>query len=89
MVGFAAGDIPKIPLNLTLLKGCQIVGVFFGSFAQRNPNASMQNSIELMTLFSEGKIKPHIDKIYPLQDAAIALQDMMDRKVMGKVILEI
>ncbi len=87
VVGFAAGDIPKIPLNLTLLKGCQIVGVFWGSFAMRNPKGNMQNSIELMTMFSEGKLKPHIDKIYPLKEAPLALQDMMDRKVKGKVVI--
>ena len=88
VVGFAAGEIPKIPLNLTLLKGCQIVGVFWGSFAMRNPGANMQNSVELMTMYSEGKIKPHIHKIYPLADAGIALQDMMDRKVRGKIVIE-
>lgn len=89
VVGFAAGDIPKIPLNLTLLKGCQIVGVFWGSFAMRDPKANMQNSIELMTMFSEGKIKPHIHKIYPLEEAPKALEDMMARNVKGKVVISV
>lgn len=89
VVGFAAGDIPKIPLNLTLLKGCQVVGVFWGSFAIRNPKANMQNSIELMSMFSEGKIKPHIHKMYPLEEAAKALEEMMDRQVKGKVVITV
>lgn len=89
VVGFAAGEIPKIPLNLALLKGCQIVGVFWGSFATRSPNKNMENSIELMQMFGEGKIKPHIDKIYPLEDAPKALEDMMQRKVKGKVVISI
>ncbi len=89
VIGFAAGDIPKIPLNLALLKGCQIVGVFWGSFAMRDQAANMQNSIELMTMFSEGKIKPHIHKVYPLEEAAVALQEMMDRKVKGKIVVSV
>ena len=87
VVGFAAGDIPKIPLNLTLLKGCQVVGVFWGSFAMRNPKDNMQNSIELMTMFSEGKIKPHIHKTYSLEEAPKALEEMMARKVKGKIVI--
>ena len=88
VVGFAAGEIPKIPINLPLLKGCQIVGVFWGSFAQRFPNQNMQNSIQLMQWFGEGKLNPFIQKIYPLENAADALEDMMARKVMGKIVIE-
>ncbi|MEL6823712.1 MAG: NADPH:quinone oxidoreductase family protein [Calditrichota bacterium] len=88
VVGFAAGDIPKIPLNLTLLKGCQIVGVFFGDFMLRHePSKGMKNSMELLKLFLDGKIKPHIHKTYPLQDAPQALIDMMNRRVMGKAVI--
>ena len=88
VVGFAAGEIPKIPINLTLLKGCQIVGVFWGSFAQRFPNQNMQNSIQLMQWFGEEKLNPFIQKIYPLAKASEALEDMMNRKVMGKIVIE-
>lgn len=88
VVGFAAGDIPKIPLNLALLKGCQIVGVFFGDFMLRHePSEGMKNSMELLKLFLDGKIKPHIHKTYPLQDAPEALIDMMNRRVMGKAVI--
>jgi len=89
VVGFAAGNIPKIPLNLTLLKGCQIVGVFWGSFAQKRPQDNLQNSMELMQFFNEGKIKPHIHKTYPLEDTRLALEEMMNRKVKGKLIITV
>lgn len=87
VIGFAAGDIPKIPLNLPLLKGCQIVGVFWGSFAERFPNQNFQNSMDLIELYKTKKIKPYIDKLYPLSDAPQALQDIMDRKVKGKFVI--
>ncbi len=88
VVGFAAGDIPSIPLNLPLLKGCQIVGVFWGAFAQREMGKNLQNSMELFQMLGEGKIRPYIQRTYPMADAPQALQDMMDRKVMGKVVIE-
>ncbi len=87
VVGFAAGDIPRIPLNLTLLKGCSIVGVFWGTFAAREPKRNQQNLQELLTWFQQGKIKPLISATYQLKDAAHALNDMMQRKVTGKVVL--
>ena len=89
VVGFAAGEIPKIPLNLALLKGCQIVGVFWGSFAMRQPNDNMGNTIELIQWYAQGKLKPHIHATYPLAETAKALEEMMDRKVRGKVVIEI
>ena len=87
VVGFATGDIPKIPLNLPLLKSCQIVGVFWGSFAQQFPKQNMANSMQLIQWYAEGKLKPHIHKTYPLVDAPKALEEMLERKVMGKVVL--
>lgn len=87
VVGFAAGEIPKIPLNLTLLKGCQIVGVFWGSFAAQFPNENMQNILELMKWYTEGKLKPHIHGVYPLAESSAALEEMMNRKVKGKIII--
>ncbi len=87
VIGFAAGDIPKIPLNLVLLKGCDIVGVFWGSFAMRDPKGNFQNTIELIQNFQKGKLKPYIHGRYPLADAPKALEEMMERKVKGKVII--
>lgn len=87
VVGFAAGEIPKIPLNLALLKGCQIVGVFWGAFATKDPMANMTNSMELMQFFAEGKLKPRIHATYSLEETPIALQEMMDRKVKGKSVI--
>ncbi|MDH7446629.1 NADPH:quinone oxidoreductase family protein [Aquimarina sp. 2201CG14-23] len=88
VVGFAAGDIPKIPLNLALLKGCAIVGVFWGSFAMKTPKRNMENTMELMNWYGAGKLKPHIHKIYPLKEATSALEEMMQRKVRGKVVIQ-
>ena len=87
IIGFPAG-IAKIPMNLPLLKGCQIVGVFWGSFAARDPNANMKNTMDLITYFGKGQLKPHIHGTYTLENSRQALIDMMDRKVMGKIIIE-
>ena len=88
VVGFAAGEIPKIPLNLPLLKGCQIVGVFWGSWAMQFPNDNMQNTLELMQWYAKGKLKPHIHASYPLAETANAMEEMMSRKVKGKVVID-
>jgi len=87
VIGFTTGDIPRIPLNLPLLKGCSIVGVFWGAFSGRDPRRSQQYLQELLTWFAEGRLKPHISASYPLEQAAQALNDVMERKVMGKVVL--
>lgn len=87
VVGFPAG-IAQIPLNLPLLKGCQIVGVFWGNFAMKSPQKNMQNTMALINHYSKGELKPHIDRTYTLHEAPQALQDMMDRKTKGKVIIE-
>ena len=89
VVGFAAGDIPKIPLNLPLLKGASVVGVFWGAFAMRNFKVNMQNTMTLMQWHAEGKLKPHIHAIYDLADTSKALKEMTDRKVKGKLIVQI
>lgn len=88
VVGFAAGTIPKIPLNLPLLKGASIVGVFWGGFAMGNPKANMQNTMTLMQWYDEGKLKPHIHRIYNLKDTGKALEEMMERKVKGKLVIQ-
>jgi len=87
VIGFAAGDIPRIPLNLTLLKGGSIVGVFWGSFTSRDPKRNQEHVRELMTWFLEGKLKPHVSATYPLSQAADALNAMLERKITGKAVL--
>ncbi len=87
VVGFAAGDIPRIPLNLTLLKGCAIVGVFWGEFSRREPAKFAESIRQLGAWHAEGKLKPHISQTFPLERAADALNLMAARKVTGKVVL--
>jgi len=86
VVGFPAG-IPKIPLNLTLLKSCQIVGVFWGAFTMRNPKLNAEYVAELFKFYEEGKIKPRVTASFPLEDAARALDLLQSRKATGKVVL--
>ena len=87
VVGFAAGEIPKVPLNLALLKGCAIVGVFWGAFTRNEPEHNRRNNEELMQLFTAGKVKPHIHATYPLERAAEALNEVLNKRVSGKVVL--
>jgi len=87
VIGFASGDIPRIPLNLPLLKVYSIVGVFWGSFMERYPKHGQENLIELLKWFAEGKLKPHVSATYPLEHVADALNDLMERKVTGKAVL--
>ncbi len=87
VVGFAAGEIPKIPLNLTLLKGCSIVGVFWGDFARREPKAFAESVAELGRWYREGKLKPHVSATFPLEQASDALTLLASRKVIGKLVL--
>ncbi|MEM6938725.1 MAG: NADPH:quinone oxidoreductase family protein [Pseudomonadota bacterium] len=86
VVGFPAG-IPKIPLNLTLLKGCQIVGVFWGAHTMREPAVHAENMGDLFRLYAEGKVRPRISARYPLAQAGDALTLLSDRKVLGKVVV--
>ena len=89
VVGFASGTIPQFPANLPLLKGCSIVGVFWGSFAEREPQKSLQNFGDLLGWINVGIIKQHIHKIYTLSEAATALDDLLDRKVTGKAVVKV
>jgi len=89
VVGFAAGDIPRIPLNLTLLKGCSIVGVFWGEFTRREPERFAESMQRLFTWYGAGLLKPHISETFPLERAADALTRMAERKVTGKVVLTV
>ncbi|MCX7220689.1 MAG: NADPH:quinone oxidoreductase family protein [Burkholderiales bacterium] len=88
VVGFANGEIPKLPLNLTLLKGASLMGVFWGEFAKREPLKNLAAMRELMEWLRQGKIKPHISGRYALADTAQALNDLAARKVTGKVIIQ-
>ena len=87
VVGFAGGDIPKIPLNLALLKGSSLVGVFWGLFTQKEAALSRQNTQTLAEWAMTGKIKPYISKLYSLAEAPQALADMMERRVIGKAVV--
>ena len=87
VVGFAAGEIPKIPLNLTLLKGCSIVGVFWGDFLRREPNAFAESVAQLGGWYAAGKLKPHISARYPLSRAADAITHMAARHAVGKLVV--
>lgn len=89
VVGFAAGDIPKIPTNLTLLKGCSIMGVFWGSWLAREPAAAQALHGELLTWVADGTLKPHIHARYPLVEAGRALRALLDREVVGKAVLTV
>jgi NADPH:quinone reductase len=89
VVGFAAGEIPKIPLNLTLLKGCAIVGVFWGDFTRREPQRFADAMQQLGRWYAEGKLKPHISSRFPLERAADALTLMARRQVTGKVVIDV
>jgi len=87
VIGFAAGRIPECPANLMLLKGASLVGVFWGQFTMRDPAGNLANIQQLMDWYAEGKFSPPISKAYPLEQAADALQALLDRKVVGKVVL--
>ncbi|MBU4433598.1 MAG: NADPH:quinone oxidoreductase family protein [Alphaproteobacteria bacterium] len=86
VIGFPSG-IPKIPLNLTLLKSCDIVGVFWGASVARDPKGHAQNVKDLMALYAEGKIKPHVSERFPLARAGEAIAHLASRKAMGKVVV--
>ena len=84
---FAPGDIPKVPLNLVLLKGCQIVGVFWGAFAMRDPVRTMANTQKLFRWFEEGKLKPYVSATYPFERAGEALNEIAQRRAKGKIVV--
>ncbi len=87
VIGFAAGNIPKVPLNLTLLKGSQIVGVFWGASTVRDPRHAQESLQKLMGMIADGKLKPHVSAHIPLARAGEAIRLLMDRKAQGKVVV--
>ena len=89
VIGFAAGEIPKPPLNLALLKNCQIVGVFWGAWTLMFPAEYEKNLQELFKLHADGKINPEISDRFSLEESAAAIAHLMDRKAKGKVIIDV
>jgi len=87
VVGFAAGDIPKIPANLLLLKGSSLVGVFWGEFVRREAALNAQNMGLLFSWLAERKIHPLISQRYPLSQASQALEALLARKAVGKLVV--
>ena len=87
VIGFAAGEIPKIPLNLVLLKGCQIVGVFWGAFFKNEPQQYIKNFEIIVKWFAQGKLKARIHGEYPLENVVEAMQTMINKEVKGKIVL--
>jgi len=88
VVGFASGDIPKVPVNLALLKGCSIVGVFWGAFRLNYTKKDNENFEQLFAWYEDEKLKPYASKIYALEAAAQALNDLKNRKAVGKIVLK-
>jgi NADPH:quinone reductase len=88
VVGFAAGDIPKIPLNLVLLKSCDIRGVLWGAWTLRDPKGQAALMKEIAAWCAEGKLSAHVHAVYPLAETAAALKAIAERKVMGKIVLQ-
>ena len=89
IIGFAAGDIPKVPANLTLLKGCSVVGVFWGAFTRNEPEVSARNMMELLQMYSEGKIDPKVSEVFEFEQFAEALGALTGRRATGKVVLRV
>ena len=87
VVGFAAGEIPKLPLNLVLLKSCDIRGVLWGTWVKREPQGQRALMTDIVQWCAQGKLKPHVHAVYPLTGIAAALNAIADRKVMGKIVL--
>lgn len=88
VIGFPAG-IPKLPLNLTLLKNCQIVGVFWGAFTARQPDDNAANVSQLFQMYADGQIKPYVSSRYPLDQAGDAIAELEERRAKGKVVVTV
>ncbi|GGR91948.1 NADPH:quinone oxidoreductase family protein [Deinococcus sedimenti] len=87
VIGFAGGEIPRLPLNLPLLKGASIVGVFWGEYARRDPRGNARHLTQLAEWVQSGTLKPEISRAYTLQEAPQAMRDLLERRVTGKVIV--
>jgi len=89
VVGFASGRIPEAPANLALIKGCSIVGVFWGAFAAREPQKNRANFAALLALYEQGRLKPHVSATFPLAQVPQAMQALLSRKTTGKVVITV
>jgi NADPH2:quinone reductase len=89
IIGFADGEIPKIPMNLPLLKGASIVGVYWGSFTEREPDLNLENGEEMYSLLASGALKPRVTNVFPFEDYEAAFDLLASRKAKGKVVLRI
>jgi NADPH2:quinone reductase len=87
VIGFANGEIPRIPLNLALLKSCAVVGVFLGAMAGREPELARANTAQLAAWLQDGTLRPHVSATYPLERAAEAIRDIADRRAQGKLVV--
>lgn len=88
VVGFANGEIPKLPLNLALLRGAALLGVFWGEFAARDPKKNAANLAQVLAWMGEGKVRPHVSARYALADTPQALKDLEGRRVTGKIVIQ-
>lgn len=89
VIGFAAGQIPSVPLNLALLKGCDIRGVFWGRFTEEEPPKAVANFVELMGWLQEGRIRPHVSQVFDFEETPAAIRHVMDRRALGKVVVSV
>src|SRR5699024_3781373 len=89
VVGFASGTIPSLPANLPLLKGAALVGVFWGTFARREPQVNMQNLQQLFAWHKEGVVTPLVSQVFPLEQATEALHVLTQRKAVGKLVVAV
>ena len=88
VIGFVQG-IPKVPTNLALLKGCEIVGVFFGDWTRRDPEGADENLAELQKMFEAKTLQPLIGKVYDFEDFSHSLEDLKERRAMGKLVVTV
>lgn len=89
VIGFASGTIPALPVNLPLLKGAAVIGVFWGAFAQRQPQANVDNFQQLFTWYAQGKLKPLVSKTFALEDTGKAINTLAARKAVGKLVIKV
>ncbi len=89
VIGFASGTIPSLPANLPLLKGAAVIGVFWGSFAQRQPQDNVANFQQLFAWYAEGKLKPLVSQTFALEDTAQAINTLAARKAVGKLVIKV
>lgn len=87
VVGFASGTIPQLPVNLALLKGAAVLGVFWGAFAQRQPEDNAKNFQQLFAWHAEGKLKPLVSQTYPLAEGGAAIERLAQRQAVGKLVV--